>query len=183
VNTEANFDTLHDICAGKHFYQFYKNIDDFLQVMIPFFQAGIEKREACLWIVSERIGLTAARDTAEALIPFFTAHLESGLFRLIAAEEWYLTEGAFDKEKAMASAADYLDQVLKTGFHRLRAAGDGAAIPRADWEKFQDYEREIAVWIKGQPVIALCAYPILECTPTQTKSILEAHDDVLVGHL
>jgi len=46
----------------------------------------------------------------------------------------------------------------------------------------QVYEKAMAEWIKDNPVIGLCAYPILECSLNETKAVLDCHDDVLVGH-
>ena len=177
-----NFDSLHAITSGKHLYQFYKNSEDFLHVMIPYFDAGLAKGEACLWLVSKRNGFDLARDTAEAMIPSFSAPHSLEQFQILPAEDWYLTEGVFDEAKAVRNAGNYLERVLKLGFSALRIAGDAGAVSRNDRPQFEAYERKIMPWIKGRPVIALCAYPILECTPSQAKTILECHEDVLVGH-
>ena len=177
----AHFDSLHDVVPGKHFYQFYKNSDDFLYVMIPFFQAGLEKGEACLWMVSGKIGFDFARATAEAMIPRFSDYISTGQFQMIPAEEWYLTNGSFDEAKAISNAQHYMEKIKKQGFSRLRGAGDAGVFSREDWPAVEAYEKKMSPWIKSQPVIALCAYPILECTPSQAKGILECHEDVLVG--
>ena len=176
-----DFDLLHSILPGKHFYQFYKGSDDFLLVMIPFFQAGLEKGEACLWLVSQKISLNSARAAAQNSISQFPYYNSSGQFQILSAEDWYLTAGSFDEAKALRNAEQYLGKIHEMGFKRLRGAGDAGAIPRSDWPKVEAYEKKVAPWIKSQPVIALCAYPILECTPSQTKGILECHEDVLVG--
>ena len=178
-----NFDSLYNISLGKHFYQFYKSSEDFLNVMIPFFQSGLEKGEACLWLVSNQIGLDVARSAAQTLIVDFDSHVSRGRFELISAEGWYLTDGSFDESKAINNAEKYLMNIRINGFNVLRGAGDGGCIQRRDWPDVYAYEKKMALWIKSQPVIALCAYPILECTPSQTKQILECHEDVLVGKM
>ena len=178
-----DFDSLHNISPGKHFYQFYKNADDFLNVMIPFFQAGLEKNEACVWLVSERIGLDLACATAEAMIPQCSHFVSTGQFQIRSAEEWYLTDGSFDETKAVKNAEEFMEKIQKQGFQQLRGAGDGGAFFRKDWPAVEAYEKKMSQWIKSNGVIALCAYPILECTPSQTKGILDCHEDVLVGRL
>ena len=181
---QTNFDLLHNIHPGKHLYQFYKHAVDFMQVMVPYFQAGLaEKNTACLWVVSETIGIDHARAVAEALIPEFTPSLASGRFLLCQAEAWYLADGRFDEERALRNAAQHLAEIQEAGYRWLRIAGDTGAVDRSDWEKFRRYERTVSSWIKQKPATALCAYPILSCTPSQTRDVLECHDDVLVGHL
>src|SRR3989338_8409146 len=170
---QTGFDSLHNIFPGKHFYQFYKNSDDFLYVMIPFFQTGLEKNEACLWLVSERNGMDFARATAEAVILDCERYLSSGQFQIRSAEEWYLTDGAFDEAKSIQNAFAYLEQMKSRGFNRFRASGDAGIMRREEWPKIEVYERKIGPWIKENGIVAICAYPILDCTPSQTKAILD----------
>ena len=178
----VDFDSLHHIFPGRHFYQFYKTVEDFLLVMVPFFRQGLEKGEACLWLVSKRNGAEAARQSALILIPKCAEYMESGQFHILPAEDWYLTEGAFDEERAIQNAGRYWVQIQNLGFHTLRAAGDiGGAIHRSQWPLVEAYEKKISPWIASEGVIALCAYPILECTPTQTRGVVGCHEDVLVG--
>jgi len=178
---QTDFDLLHNISAGKHFYQFYKTSEDYLKVIAPYLQSGLEKGEACLWLVSAKIGVERACDYVRTWIPQAAASLACGRLQILSGEEWYLTGGEFDEAKAIANALKYLEQVQKQGFKILRGSGDAGAIPRTDWPKVQIYEKKMAPWIKSQPVIALCAYPILECTLTETKAVLDCHDDVLIG--
>lgn len=181
---QMDFDLVHDILPGKHFYQFYKGSNDFLSVMVPYFQAGLEKGEACLWLVSKRNGSDLIRATAGALIQRFKDCLSSGQFQILSAEDWYLTDGSFDELKAIRNAEQYLEKIQKLGFETIRAAGDiGGATSRSEWVQIEDYEKKMSPWIKSQSVIALCAYPILECMPSQIKGILGCHEDVLVGQI
>ena len=151
--------------------------------MIPFFQAGLEKGEACLWLVSKRNDFDHAYVAAQTIIPQFSNYISSGQFQILSAEERYLTEGSFDEAKAMANALQYLEKIQKQGFKQLRGAGDGGVISRKDWPLVEAYEKKMGPWIKLNSIIALCAYPILECTPSQTKEILDCHEDVLVGRI
>jgi hypothetical protein len=183
MKSQIDFDTTHNISVGKHFYQFYKSVEDFFQVMIPFFQAGLERGEAGLWIVSEKIGLDNARETASALLSNFNARLETGAFKLVRAEGWYLREGSFSEIQATINLKKHFEMIDARGFMGLRAAGDTAVIPASDRKAFNHYESNISGWLRNQSIVALCAYPILECTPSQTREILQFHDDVLVGKL
>ena len=152
--------------------------------MIPYFRAGLEKGEACLWLVSKRNGCDFVRVTAEALIWRFLFYISSGQIQILSAEDWYLTDGSFDETKALKNAEEYVAKIENLGFQGLRAAGDvGGAVPRVEWPKVEAYEKKISPWLKSNSVIALCAYPILECTPSQAKGILDCHEDVLVGRI
>ena len=101
----------------------------------------------------------------------------------MSGESWYLKNESFDEAQAISNAEKYHELIRRKGFIRLRIAGDVGFMSRNDWPPFQAYEKKIGPWLKTQSVIALCAYPILECTPSQAKGILECHEDVLVGRL
>ena len=176
-----NFDSLHNISLGKHLYQFYKNSEDFFHVTIPFFEAGLKKNQVCLWLVSDRIGVDIAKATAEAMIFDCDQYFSAGQFQIQRAEDWYLSNGQFDEAKAIQNAENHVGQ-LKNG-QILRGAGDGGCFQRKDWPEVFAYEKKMDIWVKTKPVIGLCAYPILECTPSQTKQILECHEDVLIGKM
>ena len=174
-----DFDSLHTISPGKHFYQFYKHTDGFLSVMLPYFEAGLEKGEACLWLVSQKHNINFDQIVTEI---FERHHPLPEQFQIFSAEDWYLDgTGSFSEEKSLRNAERFLTDIFAKGFKCLRAAGDAGAIPRKDWPLVRTYEEKAGAIIKSNPVIALCAYPILECTPSQTKQVLELLDDVLVG--
>jgi hypothetical protein len=184
MQTDTTFDALHDILPGKHFYQFYKSIDDVVHVVVPYLRAGLEKDEACLWLVSERIGLGHARQVVESMAEEFSDFVASNRLAVMSAEDWYLKDGRFNEEQAIRNAMQYFDHVQQLGCRGLRAAGDiGGAVPREDWDKCIAYEEKVGVWIGAQAVTALCSYPILECTPSQTKDVLTCHHDVLMGQI
>ena len=181
--SESDFDTIHNITPGRHLYQFYKREEDYLRIILPFFQAGLEKGEACLWLVSQKMGVERMRWAAERAIPHFSSYLISGEFTLYLAEDWYLEEGSFSEERAMKNVETFIGRTRQLGFSQVRGAGDAGCVPSQDMPYFQIYEKKVSGLIKTSSTIALCAYPILDCTLNTTKAVLEAHDDVLVGHL
>ena len=167
---KEGFDFLHNISPGKHYYQFYKNPDDFFQVMIPFFQAGLDRGDACLWLVSEAIGLQRTFQTARMQIRGFKDAISSGQLEILSGERWYLNNGIFDESQAILNAQTYLEKIKKAGFECLRGAGDAACIPRPEWGKVDLYERKMDGWIKSQPIIGLCAYPLCNVPPARQKT-------------
>ncbi|MCM8774962.1 MAG: MEDS domain-containing protein [Candidatus Omnitrophica bacterium] len=183
VPQPEDFDTVNNIFPGMHFYQFYKQMDDYLRVLIPFFHAGLRKGESGLWLASERMGLYDIESAVRSAIPNLDDYFTSGQFQIRSAETWYCEDGVFDEEKTFVHARQYLAEMQKAGFMQSRIAGDAGAVSHDQWPKAVEYEKKISSLIKSAPIIALCAYPILQCTLTDTKAVLEEHDSVLVGRL
>ncbi len=38
---------------GAHFCQFYDSKEDLLDILVPYFKAGLENNEFCMWVTSE----------------------------------------------------------------------------------------------------------------------------------
>lgn len=179
-----DFDFLDDLQNGKHFYQFYKNPEDHIRMMSDFFQTGLEAGEACLWLVSQKMGLDRVYSTGKKLIPKFSFYLAAEQLKIVSGEDWYLTEGVFDEDKSLGNAKAFFERAYAEGYTRVRATGDLNAVPHGDWQTVYAYERKIDAVIKAAPLICICAYPILECSISDTKAVLDTHPDgVLVSRV
>lgn len=178
-----DFDSLYGVTRGKHLYQFYKSSEDYLKVLLSYFKAGLEKGDACLWLVSESMGIEKVLEACRSEIPGTDDYLARRQLQIRSAEAWYLTAGHFDESRALANARQYVTEVNEAGFRNLRGCGDAGAIPHEDWSKLPAYEIKIEGFVRQCGIIALCAYPILECSISDTRSVLEHHDSVLVGRI
>src|SRR3977135_2824524 len=41
-----------DVPWGTHFCHFYETKEDLLDILVPYFKAGLENNESCVWVVS-----------------------------------------------------------------------------------------------------------------------------------
>lgn len=178
-----DFDTLHNIAPGKHLYQFYKNADDYLKVMLQFMKCGLKKGNACLWIVSEKIGVKAVMEVMELTVQSVSNLMATKQFAVVSAEDWYLTDGRFDAGKAIQRALDHYQFIRQLGFRCLRVTGDAAVIPAEYGKEFAEYEKKCDSLIRKNAIIAACAYPIFACSLENTRKVIHSHEDVMVGRL
>ena len=52
------------ICNYPHFCHFYETKQDLLDTLVPYFKAGLETNEFCLWVVSDTDLITVAEAKA-----------------------------------------------------------------------------------------------------------------------
>lgn len=180
---KADFDFLHGVETGRHLYQFYKSPKDYLNILTDFFSSGLEKGDACIWLISEKMGISRVRQHLLENIPGFENYAASGRMQLLSAEKWYLRDGRFDEDQALRLAAEAASGIHRLGCERLRGAGDAAAIPHEQWAELHAYEEKIPHALRSIPCILLCAYPILDCSIADTRTVLRNHDGVLIGRL
>jgi len=182
IMTAPNYDSVHHVKDGCHLYQFYKGMKDYVSSISGFFRVGLLKGDACLWIIDDRHGFDAILRLANPLVPNIHDYLASGQLTLRSADQWYLMNGRFCAEQAIANAENFIQGRLQSGYEHIRVVGDCGVVPREDRLRFQAYEEKAHHIIRQAPVVVVCAYPILDCTLSETSAVLDLHDHVLVSH-
>lgn len=174
-----DFDTIHRIKVGGHYFQFYKTFDDFLQISFSFLYAGLKKGNACLWLVNDQMGIERAEKEFLGVYPEASAYLISHQLQIRSAQAWYLKKGSFDMAQALENAKIFLESCAHRDFACVRGIGDVGAVPDEDWMYVHEYEERFHSQVKSIPIIAVCAYPIHRCTMGDTKRVIENHHQPL----
>ena len=89
-NRESGIDAIGDIPWGTHFCQFYQTKEDLIEIFIPYFKAGLENNELCLWITSEPLGIEEAKKFLKKAVPDIEIYLEKGQIEIIPETFFYL---------------------------------------------------------------------------------------------
>src|ERR1700749_4108073 len=67
-STRTGIEVVGEVAWGTHLCHFYETRQDLLDILIPYFSAGLEAREFCVWVVAEFPG-EEARDALRRDIP------------------------------------------------------------------------------------------------------------------
>ena len=65
---KASDKALLDLPWGSHVCQFYDSKQDQLDMLVPYFKQGLERNEACAWLVGD-LTVEEARDALAAAVP------------------------------------------------------------------------------------------------------------------
>ena len=161
---------------GTHFCQFFSTKKDLLDILVPYFKAGLENNEYCLWLTSAYLtkeeGIAALKDR----IPATALFLESGQIDFIPATEWYFKDGSFDRENTFKAIEKKYAFILAQGYAGLRASGGPFWIDNSnEWAEFRRYEAEVNDHINGLNVIALCTYSSRKCNAAEIHDVVKNH--------
>lgn len=176
-----DFDLLHDVAPGKHFYQFYKSKEDLIKVLIPYWQAGIDKGHFCFWVIPDFMTVRHAREIVTSQLRNFHEHAVAGGFEIVPHVVWYGDGNSFDGDLVLEKYQKKVAEALQKGFKVIRAAGDGGGFKPHLWSKLREYEHKGQSIIHQFPCIGLCSYPIHQLGLQETKDVLENHHAVLVA--
>jgi hypothetical protein len=65
----SGIDILGDVQWGTHFCQFYQTAEDLIDTLVPYFKAGLENNEFCIWVTSKPLEVEEAKKTLRKSVP------------------------------------------------------------------------------------------------------------------
>jgi RNA polymerase sigma factor (sigma-70 family) len=163
-----------DVSWGTHFSIFYETKRDLLEIVVPFFKAGLQANEFCLWIVasSELLTISEAEAILHEAIPDFDGFLKNGNIEIVPYDEWFLNGRAVDIRKAITRFRRKIKQALRSGFSGLRLTGSPTWMRnnlRA--RSFREFEHKLDGQLTSERMIAACTFPL---RLTDAEDILDA---------
>ena len=164
-----------DIPCGTHFCHFYETKEDLVDILIPFFRAGLERNEFCMWIPGDPLTEKEARELFRRGIPEGDKYLESGAIEIVPHFDWYLSQGILDLKQATDGLNRKLEWALSKGYSGMRANANEDWVTRKQWDAFASYEHELNDLIAGRPMIILCTYPLRVTTARELFDVVRTH--------
>jgi PAS domain S-box-containing protein len=171
---KSGLDVIGDVHWGTHFCIFYQTKQDLLDILLPFFTAGLENNEFCMWVVSAPPDLREAR-AAEKGIHNLDYYLKKGQLEIVPYNNWYCRNGELNVEKLFENWIQVMERAVSRGFDGLRATGDTAWLQKKDWGSFMEYERVINDSSLQRNAIYLCSYPLAHCGASDVVDVVNSH--------
>ena len=150
ANTISGIDIIGDLPWGTHFCQFYHTKEDLMDILIPYFKAGLENNEFCLWVISDQLDEEEAKKALKVAIPDIDAYLENGQIEIVPYTYWQVEKGALDPQTVLNHLIEKTSKALASGYDGLRYSGND----------FCGHEKLLDSVIGKYPVMALCTYSI-----------------------
>jgi len=193
---KTGISVIGDVRWGTHLCHFYETKKDLLEILIPYFKAGLENNEFCIWVVSDPLGEEEARNALRQAVPETDRYLAAGnieivphtLFpssrqrttsgehiEIIPHTDWYLKDGAFIAERVLNGWKQKLADALAKGYAGLRANGNEAWLTEENWKAFSEYEKTLDENLADQRMIVLCSYPVTGSTAAQIFDVVKEH--------
>jgi len=162
---------------GSHFCQFYKTKQDMIDVVVPYFRAGLENNELCIWVTSDFLTTDDALAALKRGVPRFSDYLARKQIEVFPHTDWYLKGGSFDLKRTLDMWMAKHDEALSQGFDGLRVSGTPYWIDsKKEWDDFAAYEAEINKVIGGTKLLVLCTYSLLKCGIAEILDVVKNHE-------
>lgn len=168
--------TIGDAPWGTHISQLYQTKEDLIDTLVPYFKAGLENNEFCMWITSEPLGVDDAKKALRKEVGNLDKYISEGQIEILDSSEWYTKGGEFESDRVLQGWVEKEKQGLGFGFDGLRLSGNVSWLQRDQRRAFTEYEAEIEKIIGKHRMIALCSCPLDKCVPSDVIDVLRNHN-------
>jgi PAS domain S-box-containing protein len=138
---KSGIDTIGDITWGAHLCLFYRTAEELMDILVPYFKAGLKANEFCLWITSEPVDKTTAVKALRKSMFNLDKYIATGQLKITPHEEWFYHGGSLDLPGMARTWALKLKEVAVRGFDGLRCSYDVNWLEKKDWRCFREFER------------------------------------------
>jgi PAS domain S-box-containing protein len=165
-----------DLPWGTHLCHFYETKEDLLDILLPYFKAGLENNEYCLWIVLAPLELDEAKAALRAAVPEAEQFLATGAMEIISSLDWYLPGGVFNPQQVIKQWQEKYAAAVAQGYDGLRANGNETWLNESNWQDYAQYEKELNELIKTQRMLLICTYSLASISGAKIFDVVQTHE-------
>ncbi len=168
-----------DVPWGTHFFLFHETKEDLVEACLPYFQAGLESGDFCMWAIAEPLTEEEVRYCLRDAIPGFDDYFERRSIEIVNRREWYMTGGELDLDRVTRGWKQKIECARNGGYAGLRLSADTAWLEKRDWKQFCQYEKEVNDSISDTTMLALCSYPLPGSAAVEILDVMRTHQFAL----
>lgn len=165
---------------GTHFCQFYQTKQDLLDILVPYFKAGLENNEFCMWVTSKPLSSLEAKKALKAKVSNLDKYIKNGQIEILDYKQWYVKNGRFEAGRVLDGWVKKEKSALKNGFEGLRLTGNTFWLEKKDWRSFVDYEKKVDSVIGKYKIVAICTYSLNKCGANELIDVINNHQFALI---
>jgi two-component system cell cycle sensor histidine kinase/response regulator CckA len=151
-----------------------------ITMLLPFFTAGLENNEFCLWVVSDPLDEQEVREAAASVIPNSDHYLANGQLEIVPYTDWYCCDGKMHLQNILNNWIMKMDHAISQGYDGLRVSGNTAWLEQKDWRSFMEYEAVLDEMSEQQQMIILCSYALPCCRASDVIDVVNSHQFALL---
>jgi len=177
---KTGIEIVGDVPWGTHFCQFYQSKEDLIEILVPYFKAGLENNEFCMWVTAEPLNVEDAKSALKAKVKDLDDYIKKGQIEILDYSQWYTKTGRFDADKVIEGWVEKEKQAIERGFDGLRLTGNTFWLEKKDWENFASYEAIVNSVIGKHRMLAVCSYSLDKCRASEVIDVVDNHQFALI---
>jgi PAS domain S-box-containing protein len=177
---KTGIDIIGNVPWGTHFCQFYESKEDLIDILVPYFMAGLKNNEFCMWITAESLHVDDAKRALKEKVDDLDDYFEKGQIEILDYRQWYTFSGHFDSDRVLEGWIEKERHALSKGFDGLRLTGNTFWLEKKDWESFNNYEAAVNSIVGKYRMLAVCTYSLDKYMVSEIIDVVSNHQFALV---
>src|SRR5665647_1291744 len=120
----SGIDVIGNVPWGTHCCQFYQTKEDLTGILVPYFKAGLENNEFCIWVTSQPPEVEDAKEALRRAVPDLDSYLDKRQIEIIPYTCLDVTGSIYDSERVINYWIENLNHALESGYEGLRLNGN-----------------------------------------------------------
>ena len=171
----SGLQTLPHLQWGSHLAHFFGSGDELREVLVPYFKAGLENNERCLWVTGQALNAEQARSALRAAVPDLDKRERDQQIEIANGEEWYSAGEKLRPHDLVSGLMQREQDALGHGYAGIRTNGNCAWVSQDQWADFLEYEGLVQKAVRGRRMICMCSYCTDELDGSHLE-VMERHD-------
>jgi excisionase family DNA binding protein len=178
-NRASGIDCIGPVPWGTHICHFYQSKSDLIEILVPYFQTGLENNEYCVWANSDPLSAKESLAELGKALPNLELYLNRQQI-MVTDFTFRAGQSKFDAENALQALVETVEFALNHGFDGLRVCSNTSWLTKEEWAPFTHFELSADLVLRRLKAIALCSYPLDHCTPGDIVEVVSGHRFVLI---
>jgi two-component sensor histidine kinase/PAS domain-containing protein len=179
----SGLQTVPHLQWGSHLAHFFGSGDELRDVLVPYFKAGLENNERCLWVTGEAFNAEQARSALRAAVPDLDKRERGEQIEIANGGEWYAAGEKLRPNDLVIDLVQREQAALGRGYAGLRTNGNCAWVSREQWPDFLEYETLVQKAVSGRRMICMCSFCADQLRDGSHLDVMERHDMAVPGAL
>jgi hypothetical protein len=177
--TDCGLPGIREIPYGVHMCHFYREREDLVEALVPYFIAGLRSGERCIWITAPPLPAAEARLELRKAGFDADAAIAAGALTLRDFSEWYAENENLKGTQVVDLWLAEEQRALAAGYRGLRITGNVTFLKPGEWPVFMDYEALITQAFHGRRIVTLCTYQNGACGAAEMLDVVHRHNCAL----
>ena len=172
----SGLQTVPHLQWGSHLAHFFGSGSELRDVLVPYFVAGLENNEQCLWVTGQAFNAEQARSALRAAIPDLDRRERAKQIEIANGDQWYATGKKLLPRDLVGGLLQREHNALGLGYAGLRTNGNCAWVSQDQWADFLEYEGLVHKAVRGRRIICMCSYCTDQLRDGSQLEVMERHD-------
>jgi signal transduction histidine kinase len=180
--TSSGLPDVGELSWGTHICALYGSRQDLVDTLIPYFAAGLARREACLWVTGEPFAAADARAALAAAVPGLDSWVGQGQLCIVDEAAWRASGAGRTPAAGLDRWIQHADAARRDGYSGLRIGGNIAGHEGTAGQAGHSppCDHRTSLTLASEPIVALCTFSVDGCSNHQILDVVRNHQFALV---